>query len=145
MNTFIGYILLMTLMFSLSAGLYFALRTVRLIQSLNIFYARIDFSLEGGLRIAEIESVNNIEPSKTSDFYTQDELEPLLYKMRTAKQKQLLSSHFLDLKKTYMVEGKTAFNKKFNSINGLGRSTIILLLSSFKEGYFILLFSLLMG
>lgn len=90
------------------------------------------------MRIAEIESVNNIEPSKTSDFYTQDELEPLLYKMRTAKQKQLLSSHFLDLKKTYMVEGKTAFNKKFNSINCLGRSTIILLLSSFKEGYFII-------
>ena len=51
-----------------------------------------------------------------------------------AKQKQLLSSHFLDLKETYMVEGKTAFNKKFNSINGLGRSTKVLLLSSFKEG-----------
>jgi len=97
------------------------------------FSARIDFSLEGGLRIAEIESVNSIEPSKTSDFYTQNELEPLLYKMRTAKQKQLLSSHFLDLKETYMVEGKTAFNKKFNSINGLGRSTKVLLLSSFKE------------
>jgi hypothetical protein len=37
------------------------------------------------LRIAEIENVNNIEPSKTSDSYTQDELEPLLYKMRPAK------------------------------------------------------------
>ena len=96
------------------------------------FSARIDFSVEGGLRIAEIENVNNIEPSKTSDFYTQDELEPLLYKMRTAKQKQLLSSHFLDLKETYMVKGKTAFNKKFNSINGLGRPTKVLLLSSFK-------------
>ena len=49
--------------------------------------------------------------------------------MRTAKQRQLLVSHFLDLKETYMVEGKTAFNKKFNSINGLGRSTKVLLLS----------------
>jgi hypothetical protein len=98
------------------------------------FSARIDFSVEGGLQIAEIENINSIEPSKTSDFYTQNELEPLLYKLRTAKQKQLLSSHFLDLKETYMVEGKTAFNKKFNSINGLGRSTKALLLSSFKEG-----------
>ena len=92
------------------------------------FSARIDFSIEGGLRIAEIENITNIEPSKTSDSYTQDELEPLLYKMRTAKQKQLLASHFLDLKETYMVKGKTAFNKEFNSINGLGRSTKVLLL-----------------
>ena len=97
------------------------------------FSARIDFSIEDGLRIAEIENITNIEPSKTSDSYTQDELEPLLYKMRTEKQKQLLASHFLDLKETYLVKGQTAFNKKFNSINGLGRSTKVLLLSSFKE------------
>tara|TARA_B100000780_G_C20893409_1_gene355556 strand:+ start:168 stop:443 length:276 start_codon:yes stop_codon:yes gene_type:complete len=75
-----------------------------------------------------------VVPQKHHITYTQDELEPLLYKMRTAKQKQLLASHFLDLKETYMVKGKTAFNKKFNSINGLGRSTKVLLLSSFKEG-----------
>jgi hypothetical protein len=31
MNTFIGYVLLMTLMFSLAAGLYFGLKTIRLI------------------------------------------------------------------------------------------------------------------
>ena len=31
MNAFIGYILLMTLMFSLAAGLYFGLKTIRLI------------------------------------------------------------------------------------------------------------------
>ena len=60
-------------------------------------------------------------------------LDPLLDKMRTTKQKQLLTSHFLDLKETYMLEGETAFNKKFNSINCLGRSTKVLLLSSFKE------------
>ena len=98
------------------------------------FSARIDFSADGGLRIAEIENVNNIEPSKTLNFYTKDELEPLLNKMRTTKQKQLLSSHFLDLKETYVLKGKTAFNKKFNSIDGLGRSTKVLLLSSFEEG-----------
>ena len=98
------------------------------------FSARIDFSMEGGLRIAEIENVTNIETSEISDSYIQDELEPLLYKMRTAKQKQLLASHFLDLKEIYMIKGKTAFNKKFDSINGLGRSTKVLLLSSFKGG-----------
>lgn len=31
MNTLVGYVLLMTLMFSLAAGLYFGLRTIRLI------------------------------------------------------------------------------------------------------------------
>jgi len=75
--------------------------------------------------------LTNIELVKVISFlcYIVDELEPLLYKMLTAKQKQLLVSHFLDLKETYMIEGKTAFNKKFNSINGLGRSTKVLLLS----------------
>ena len=43
--------------------------------------------MESGLRIAEIENVTNIETSKISDSYIQDELEPLLYRMRTAKQK----------------------------------------------------------
>jgi len=67
--------------------------------------------MEGGLQIAEIENVTNIEPLETSNSYTKDELEPLLYKMRTTKQKQLLACHFLDLKETYMLKGKTAFNK----------------------------------
>ena len=31
MNTLIGYVLLMTLMFSLAAGLYYGLKTIRLI------------------------------------------------------------------------------------------------------------------
>ena len=86
------------------------------------------------MRIAEIENVTNIEPLKKSDFDTElieAELEPLLCKMRTKKQKQLLTSHFLDLKETYVIEGETAFNKKFNSINGLGRATKVLLVSSF--------------
>ena len=38
MSTLIGYILLMTLMFSLAAGLYFGLRTIRLIEvSLKLY------------------------------------------------------------------------------------------------------------
>jgi hypothetical protein len=57
------------------------------------FSARIYFSIEGGLRIAGIENVTNIEPFKTLDSYTVDKLESLLDKMRTAKQKQLLASH----------------------------------------------------
>jgi hypothetical protein len=39
--------------------------------------------------------------------------------MRTTKQRQLLTSHFLDLKETYMVEGETAFNKKILKISGI--------------------------
>ena len=35
MNALIGYVLLMTLMFSLAAGLYFGLKTIRLIQILS--------------------------------------------------------------------------------------------------------------
>ena len=53
--------------------------------------------------------------------------------MRTTKQKQLLKSNFLDLQETFILEGQTAFNRKYNSINGLGRSTKTLLLATFKE------------
>jgi len=31
MNTFLGYVLLMTLMFSLAAGLYFGFKTIKLV------------------------------------------------------------------------------------------------------------------
>ena len=71
----------------------------------------------------------DIEPGKRLDFC---ELDPLLCKMRTTKQKQLLTFPFLELKETYMTEGKTAFHKKFNYINGLSGDTKVLV-SSFKE------------
>ena len=48
------------------------------------FSARIDFSADGGLRIAEIENINSIEPVKL-DSYVESELDPLLCKMRTTK------------------------------------------------------------
>jgi hypothetical protein len=51
----------------------------------------------------------------------------------TTKQKQILAAHFFDLKQTYIIEGNSAFNKKYNSIKGLGRATKSLLISSFKE------------
>ena len=46
------------------------------------------------MRIAEIENVTNIEPSKTSDSYTEEELEPLLYKMAYGKTKTIISLPF---------------------------------------------------
>ena len=46
--------------------------------------ARIDFSADGGLRIAEIENINSIEPVKL-DSYVESELDPLLCKMGTTK------------------------------------------------------------
>ena len=39
----------------------------------------------------------------------------------------------LNLKETFMLKGEIAFNKEFNSINGLGRLTKALLLASFKN------------
>jgi hypothetical protein len=53
--------------------------------------------------------------------------------MRTTKQKQLLKSNFLDLQETFILEGQTAFNRKYNSIKGLDRSKKTLLLTIFKE------------
>jgi hypothetical protein len=45
--------------------------------------------------------------------------------MRTAKQKQLLASHFLDLKETYMIKIKVDLmdeDKKTNVIQGLSET-----------------------
>lgn len=95
------------------------------------FSARIDFSADGGLRIAEIEDIVNIQATKSDS--DSNELEKLLNNLRTEKQKQLLSSHFFDLKQIYLREGETAFNKKYNSINGLGRATKTLLISCLKK------------
>ena len=95
------------------------------------FSARINFSADGGLRIAEIEDIVNIQATKSDS--DSNELEKLLNNLRTEKQKQLLSSHFFDLKQTYLREGETPFNKKYNPINGLGRATKTLLISCFKE------------
>ena len=75
------------------------------------FSARINFSADGGLRIEEVESIENIESIKSG---SPRELETLLSKMRTTKQKQLLASHFFDLKQTYTIEGNTTFNKNIN-------------------------------
>ena len=72
------------------------------------FSARINFSADGGLRIEEVESIENIESIKSG---SPRELETLLSKMRTTKQKQLLASHFFGLKQTYTIEGNTTFNK----------------------------------
>ena len=97
------------------------------------FSARINFSANDGLRIEEVENITSIEPIKLDLDFTPNELEVILAKIRTKKQKELLTSHFLDLKQIYVLEGSTAFNKKCKSINGLGRATKTLLLSSFKE------------
>ena len=56
-----------------------------------------------------------------ASFSTYKYKERLLGKMRTTKQKQLLKSNFLDLQETFALKGETAFNKKYNSIKGLGR------------------------
>ena len=55
-------------------------------------------------------------------YFRPRKLETLLSSIRTTKQKQLLSSHFFDLRQTYIIERNNAFNKKYNSIEGLGKS-----------------------
>ena len=95
------------------------------------FSARIDFSADGGLRIAEIENIDSIETQKPCEEIS-NELETLLFKIKMKKQKELLRSNFLDLKQTFINEGEKAFNKKYNFINGLGRQTKKMLISHFK-------------
>tara|TARA_B110000459_G_scaffold203762_1_gene261640 strand:- start:3524 stop:4000 length:477 start_codon:yes stop_codon:yes gene_type:complete len=100
------------------------------------FSAQINFSADGGLRIGEIQDIINIQPKEILNEepdHTNNQLESLLVRMRTTKQKQLLKSNFLDLQETFILEGQTAFNRKYNSIKGLGRFTKTLLLATFKE------------
>lgn len=59
--------------------------------------ARIDFSADGGLRIAEIENIDSIETQKPCEEISNNELETLLFKIKIKKQKELLRSNFLDL------------------------------------------------
>lgn len=96
------------------------------------FSARIDFSADGGLSIAEIDHIESIEAKNGLEEITNGELGMLLSRIRIKKQKILLESNFLDLKRVYINEGKTAFNRKFDSINGLGRQTKKMLISHFN-------------
>ena len=96
------------------------------------FSAKIYFSADGGRLIAEIESIDSIETQKPCEELSNNELETLLSKIKIKKQKELLKSNFLDLKQTFISEGQKTFNKKYNSINGLGRQTKKMLISHFK-------------
>ena len=76
------------------------------------FLAKIDFSVDGGLKIAEIENIQHIEniQYEEEEAYT-DELNKIFNSVRlTKKQKELLRSNFLFLKEAYFREGKKAFN-----------------------------------
>lgn len=95
------------------------------------FSARIDFSAECGLTIDEISNITNIEPNNLNRDYVDGNLKLLLNKVRTKKQKQLLELHYHNLKQIYMVQGEKAFNKELKTIDGLGRKTKLLMLSSF--------------
>ena len=80
--------------------------------------------------------MNTIESKASNeevDSSIANQLDQLLDKKRTLKQKQLLKSNFVDLQETFALKGETAFNKKYNFIKGLGRSTKLLLLAVFKE------------
>ena len=76
------------------------------------FSAKIDFSVDGGLKIGEIENIQHIEniQYEEEEAYT-DELNKIFNSVRlTKKQKELLKSNFLFLKEAYFLKGKKAFN-----------------------------------
>ena len=61
------------------------------------------------------------------------ELNKIFDKVRLAKKrKELLTFHYLTLKETYFLEEETSFNKSYQSIKGLGRTTRKVLLLVFK-------------
>ena len=106
-------------------------RNIEALGKVN-FSAKIDFSVEGGLKIAEIEHIENIESHQPLEYM--NELTEIFNSIRlTKKQKELLQSNHLSLRETYFLQGKTAFNLKFKNIAGLGKSTKKVLVESFER------------
>ena len=106
-------------------------RNIEALGKVN-FSAKIDFSVEGGLKIAEIERIENIESRQPLEYT--NELTKIFNSIRlTKKQKELLQSNYLSLRETYFLQGKTAFNSEFKSIAGLGRATKKTLVESFER------------
>ena len=99
------------------------------------FSAKIDFSASGGLKIGEIQHVENIEsvqPLIDNIEYT-NELTKIFNSVRlTRKQKELLESNYLLLQEAYFLRGKKAFDLEYKSINGLGRATKKVILEYFE-------------
>ena len=102
------------------------------------FFAKIDFSASGGLKIGEIQHVENIEsvqPLIDNIEYT-NELTKIFNSVRlTRKQKELLESNYLSLQEAYFLRGKKAFDSEYKSINGLGRATKRVILECFEYKY----------
>lgn len=109
-------------------------RNIEALGKVN-FSAKIDFSVDGGLKIGEIEHIENVESlysTKRKDYTT--ELEEIFNSVRlTRKQKELLELHYLSLKESYLLGGKKEFNLKYKNIDGLGRATAKNLLVSFEQ------------
>ena len=107
-------------------------RNIEALGKVN-FSAKIDFSVDGGLKIGEIENIQHIENIQYEEVYM-DELNKIFNSVRlNKKQKELLKSNFLFLKETYLLRGKKAFNLECKKINGLGRATSQGLLASFEN------------
>ena len=105
-------------------------RNIEALGKVN-FSAKIDFSIDGGLKIGEIEHIENIEPSQPLEC--KNELIRIFNSVRlTKKQKELLQSNYLSLQETYFLRGKEAFNLEFRSITGLGRATKKVLVEFFE-------------
>lgn len=110
-------------------------RNIQALGKVN-FSAKIDFSVDGGLRIDEIQHVENIEsgqPLIEDSEYT-NELSKIFNSIRlTKKQKKLVESNYSSLQETYFSEGKKSFESEYKLINGLGRATKKILLENFDQ------------
>ena len=110
-------------------------RNIEALGKVN-FSAKIDFSADGGLKIGEIQHVENIESGQTSienSEYT-NELSKIFDSVRlTKKQKKLVESNYLSLRETYFIRGKNSFDSEYKSLSGLGRATKKILLECFEQ------------
>ena len=87
------------------------------------------------MRIGEIKHIENIQPE---DYQHEQEyimeLNEIFDEIRvTKKQKELLKSHYLNLKETYFLEGEKSFNKSYQNIKALGKATKNVLLLTLKR------------
>ena len=80
-------------------------RNIEALGKVN-FSAKVDFSVDGGLKIGEIDHIQHIENIQYEELYT-GELNKVFNSVRlTKKQKELLKSNFLFLKEAYFLKEK---------------------------------------
>lgn len=85
------------------------------------FTSGLRFEKLRGIQISDITEIAEVESIEQE---IEQKLDSLFKKIRlTNNQKSILRENFLDLKESYQIQNKEAFNAKFKDIKGLGRKT----------------------